>query len=783
MVQFPTRFSGFFSGMRLRTKFILFCSVTIIGIVSVLSAYFVSFQRDLLHREMSRRGAALVKYFARSCSYPLLVEDLDSIRQMATSLMGEDDVEVVRVLASDGRILLEEAKAGRSLHPGVWTRTVSVGEVETVRLFENDRLLLLTIPIDNPHDDLSGWGEGTGRKSKDGAQGEAVLGMSLERTRQMVASSILTTLVITAGIGILGLFWAVWAVSYFVDPLKAILVGTCEIANGRLSYRVRVNRSDELGALAGSFNDMAERLENNNRALDEYSSDLERKVETRTEELCRREAEFSSILENNPVGIVLVDAETDIVTWANSNALKILRGARDEIVGLPSGRFSFPDGENAAVSIVRVDGATTESLLRGVAGVEIPVLKSSCPISCFGTNHRLYAFFDITEYKRLESELLQAQKMGAVGTLAGGIAHDFNNLLQTILGSIQLLILKGTPSDEDCKYLHQVEESVNRGTELVKRLLTFSRKVESRLRLSDLNTEVEKTISLLERTLPKMIVIESELCPSISSVRIDPMQIEQMIMNLALNARDSMPNGGRLVLKTSMAVFDEEVVRRATGQEPGKYVCLSVSDTGTGMSEDVVDRIFEPFFTTKEVGKGTGLGLSMVYGIVKGHGGHIVCRSKKGEGTCFDIFGEGTADSCFAENGWESADSPVCGMRTILMVDDDKSILELGTEMLEGLGYRVLVAEGGEQALEVFHKELSNIGLVLLDLEMPGIGGLECLKRLREMESQVPVVVVSGYVDFKEKDDLLNAGAAALLGKPFRLSELSRLIGGLFRQG
>ena len=242
------------------------------------------------------------------------------------------------------------------------------------------------------------------------------------------------------------------------------------------------------------------------------------------------------------------------------------------------------------------------------------------------------------EKKKVEAQLIQAQKMEAIGSLAGGIAHDFNNTLQVILGYAELLEINNKKEDPEKGYLEVIKKSAQRATEMTKQLLIFSRKVESELGPISLNQEVLKDQSLLRRTISPMIDIELNLAENLYIINADPVQVSQIIMNLAVNSRDAMPDGGKLIFETKNIILDEKYCRVNLGAVPGKYVLLGVSDTGHGMDEDTLEHIFEPFYTTKKNGEGTGLGLSMVYGIVKNHGGHITCDSNPGHGTVFNIY-------------------------------------------------------------------------------------------------------------------------------------------------
>ncbi|MFH1115355.1 MAG: ATP-binding protein [Pseudomonadota bacterium] len=348
------------------------------------------------------------------------------------------------------------------------------------------------------------------------------------------------------------------------------------------------------------------------------------------------------------------------------------------------------------------------------------------------------------EKSRLHAQLLQAQKMEAVGTLAGGIAHDFNNLLQTIVGYTDLLLLKRAKGDPDQGPLGIIRNAARDGADLVSRIMTFSRKAEPKLRPVHLNDEITRVEKLLHRTLSKMIRIDLRLTKDLSIIHADPTQIEQVMLNLGVNAQHAMPDGGRLTIETSNVSLSDEHLKSHPKAKPGKYVLLKVSDTGAGMEPEVLDRIFEPFFTTKAGGVGTGLGLSMVHGIVSQHGGFIRCYSEPGKGTSFKIHFP-ISESRLALDPTLTREMPAFGTETILLVDDDDRIREMGRQMIETAGYTVLTARSGEEALETYTERGAEISLVILDLIMPGIGGKRCLEELLRMDPDVRVLVASGY--------------------------------------
>jgi len=379
---------------------------------------------------------------------------------------------------------------------------------------------------------------------------------------------------------------------------------------------------------------------------------------------------------------------------------------------------------------------------------------------------------DVTQEVALESQLFQAQKMEAVGTLAGGIAHDFNNLLQVIQGYTEVLQSEVGGSKSGLEALQKIHRSAKRGAELTRQLLTFSRKVQSERRPLDLNREVEQVKTLLERTIPKMIEIELFLSESPAVVSADPIQVEQAIMNLAVNAKDAMPEGGKIIIETERVKLDEQFCKTHLGARPGEYVLLSISDTGHGMDREILEHVFEPFYTTKGVGKGTGLGLAMVYGIVKNHEGYILCYSEISTGTTFKIYLPAMEQSGQRQKADDMEDLFENGDETILLVDDEEYIRELGVELLTDAGYNVLTATDGEEGLGLYRREQKKIDLIILDLVIPGMGGKKCYEEILKINPKAKILIVSGYSANGPGKVALEAGAKGFVGKPFDVSHL-----------
>lgn len=382
---------------------------------------------------------------------------------------------------------------------------------------------------------------------------------------------------------------------------------------------------------------------------------------------------------------------------------------------------------------------------------------------------------DVTNEVLLQRQLLEAQKMEAVGTLAGGIAHDFNNLLQVINGFAEVALFDIEEDQPGWMELREIRRAARSAAELTQGLLTFSRKAESKLRPVDLNQELRNVEKILARTLPKIIEISMDLAEPVDAVNADPAQLQQVIINLAVNARDAMPNGGRLSIETRNVELDEDYCKSHLETMPGGYVVLSISDTGTGMDGQTRRHIFDPFFTTKETGKGTGLGLSIAFGIVKSHGGNILCYSEPGQGTTFKIY---LPVSRLEIDDREVTElrTLVGGTETILLVDDEESVRTLAVRLLRKFGYSVLTAVNGKEALDVFSDMRDEIDLIVLDLIMPVMDGSDCLCELLKIGPEVKVIIASGYAPNGHIGTALKDGAKAFVRKPYESKQLLEVI-------
>ncbi len=514
-------------------------------------------------------------------------------------------------------------------------------------------------------------------------------------------------------------------------------------------------------------------------ALSRRNIELE-KMNTRLRE---SEERYRLLVETMNDGLIMEDLN-GVITYVNRKFTRMTGYPEAELIGKRAS--DFLDETNLKVYSRYIDichrGDISPFELAWIKkeGVKLPTIVS--PQSIVDDGGRLKGCFavitDITERKNAEEEkhnmeqhLQQAQKMESIGTLAGGISHDFNNSLQAILGYAQILLMDKDENNPDYSKLASIERAAQRASELTQQLLAFSRKVESKMRPIDLNKEVSEVRNLLDRTIPKMIDIELLLEKHLYVVNADPSQTEQIMMNLAVNARDAIGEKGKIIIRTENATLNEMDCKNFHGLVPGKYVILSMEDNGKGMTEQERGRIFEPFFTTKVPGKGTGLGLAMVYGLVTKHNGHITCTSKPGIGTTFRIYLPAIKQEIPVAVQKKEVLAPAGGTETILIVDDEQFVRELGEQILTKFGYTVITASDGESALSIYSKNTDQISLVILDLLMPGMGGKRCLEELLRIKPELKVIIASGHSP-DDANTAMENGAKGFISKPYNVKNI-----------
>jgi signal transduction histidine kinase/CheY-like chemotaxis protein len=514
-------------------------------------------------------------------------------------------------------------------------------------------------------------------------------------------------------------------------------------------------------AFSLSQNTLARRL-NNHQAL------LKQKIAERTQSLEQSQRELKTVLDSIKTGVIIIDQETHQIIDANKTALEIMGQPKKAV--LDSSCHSFCSLENTKCPVGSDPNGRlehSETLLPKSNGISIPILKSAVPVILGGRTCLIESFVDLSERKHLEKQFYQSQKMEAIGRLAGGVAHDFNNLLTAIMGYCDLT-LTGMRSDTPTRhFVEEINKAADRAASLTRQLLALSRRQVLQPSVLDLNSVLSDIKKMLLRIMGEDIELITRLEEGLGPIKADKGQIEQVIMNLTINARDAMPKGGKLIIETSHCDLDCLCREGHPVVSPGAYVVLTVSDTGEGMDKETQSQIFEPFFTTKGVGLGTGLGLSTVYGIVKQSGGTIWVYSELGQGTTIKIYlPEASGPLGKAETVSASLIVPQ-GSETILLVEDEVMVRTSIKEGLEITGYQVLAASNGEEALKMAQRFQDPIHLLLTDVVMPGLNGRQMAESLTAWHPETRVLYMSGYTD----DAFLRTGLIqeknAFLQKPF----------------
>ena len=508
-------------------------------------------------------------------------------------------------------------------------------------------------------------------------------------------------------------------------------------------------------------------------------------------------AVIGEILDGSTVGLIILDADAKVV-WANRALERYFGVTKGSLIGKDYRQIIDRQYKDIVEDFRELAHRLTAISTEGSPGepFECHVLpggprcerwlehRSQAIQSGVFAGGRIEHFTDISDRKKMEeagrrlnAQLQQAQKMEAIGILAGGVAHDFNNLLQAISGYTQLLLMNKPADHPDVDMLNAIEKASGRAGSLTQQLLAFSRRVESRLQPTNLNTLIRLVKKILDRTLPKMIHIQLALADNLSEIAADDVQIEQVLMNLALNARQAMPDGGQLTFATRNVFIDLAGCAARPDLPAGEYVHLSVTDTGSGMDDKIRQHIFEPFYSTRGVGEGSGLGLSMVYGIVKNHGGCIECTSDEGRGTEFNMyFPVPTAETSAGAQRTDKKGDQLVGDETVLIVDDDPALVTLGRHVLERYGYHALTAESGEAALAAYRAHGECIDLVVLDLNMPGMGGEKCLAEMVRLKPDIKLILTSGHPPDDDLCETIAAAGCEFIGKPYPLNALLRKV-------
>ncbi len=576
------------------------------------------------------------------------------------------------------------------------------------------------------------------------------------------------------------LAFSLGADAFVVKPLepKALwtrIMGILDSCKGKTPRRQEPLCSEDEKYLQKYSQMVANKLEKKVRELEEAKTLLD-----------KNEKRYRNFFHSMRDVILVADQERRIID-VNQPALRQLFGYElEDIVGRQTkilyaeekvfneaGRQIFDQKNNVTGEIIEVNYRRKDgSIITG----ELSALKL---INEQGeVEGNLGIIRDISERKSLAAQLLQSQKMEAIGTLAGGVAHDFNNILTIIQGYLDLSMLRLQPGNKIYENLMQIDKAAGRAADLVKQLLLFSRKQPMETTVVDLNVAIENLAKMLYRFIGEDISLDSDLDPDLWKIKGDRNTMDQVLMNLVVNSRDAMPEGGVITIRTENMTLDESFCRLNSEARLGDFVCLSVCDSGTGIDQETMKHIFEPFYTTKEVGKGTGLGLSVVYGVVQEQQGWITVSSEMGTGTTFRVYLPAMPQEEVVVQNQEKSD--LHGLQgkgeRILLVEDDQNICKVVTRILEENGYQVFATGDAEEALAIFDRQQGDFDLLFSDVVMPGKGGLELVDLIHEHNSELPVLLGSGYADEKSQWPVIHTRGLAFVSKPYVFGSLLEAI-------
>lgn len=548
-----------------------------------------------------------------------------------------------------------------------------------------------------------------------------------------------------------------------IGPVNRLIEGVEALKSGQHEKLTNFSKTDELGVLANSFDEMAETISQREREL----------------------RKLSTAVEQSPASVTITDAE-GFIEYVNPKFERVTGYLAEEVIGhnpriLKSGETSQEEYERLWATITSGRGWHGEFHNKRKDGTLYWEQASISPIKApDGTiTHFLALKVDITEQKHLQEQLRRSHKMDAIGKLTGGIAHDYNNMLGVVMGYLELIEIKGNLDKDNKGRLGKAYNAAQRSANLTKKLLGFSSKQARGTMLTSVNDSITKLHDLIVKSLTVKIKVENRLADDLWLADIDAAEFEDVLLNLTINARDAMPDGGALIIETANKTLDADFVRQNPGSDSGDFIMITVSDTGTGMSREVQEKVFEPFFSTKDQDKGTGLGLSMVYGFVQRSGGHINISSIPGAGTSFNIYLPKAGHKTARQDNDRAAEEEIpCGSETVLIVDDEEALVDIAVYKLEQLGYHVITANNGRQALDVIENN-SEIDLLFTDIIMPGdMDGYHLSLAAKKIRPSIKILLTSGFANRQEgllegDAELLSGLSENLLNKPYSYIDLA----------
>jgi PAS domain S-box-containing protein len=783
--------------LNLGTKFILLTSSLVLITAFVIGLYVIQDEQQKNYDLLVDHGRSFAVMIAQNSEYGIYSEDKKSLGNIINIISTDPAISYIFILDAEERVLIYKTADDFPIHiPAVVhprdSRNARILHQPFYNKQDGKQYVDIMAPVVmRPKAEESVSGLENRNAAPSPVIGYIHLGISQEGLKKRIRQFIYSILLFTSLIIVAGIVITILITRRIIAPINDLNRATQEIAEGKLDRQIDIQTNDEVSDLARAFNHMLVRLQISHVKVERHTAELTVALERMRQEVAERERTEKALKDSEKKYRTIFEESKDVIFICSPDGRFIdINRAGADLFGYPSADALraidprtdlYDDLEEYEIlhRILARQGFVKdhEVRMKRSDGDKLTVLVTAAAVKDENSPATTYrgVFHDVTEKRRLEQQLVQSQKMEAIGQLAGGIAHDFNNILTAIMGYTNLLLLDMPEKSPLMSHAEHILSSSERAANLTRGLLAFSRKQVISPKAVNLNTIVTTIEGLLIRLIGEDIELKTTLDPEDVMVLADSGQIEQVLINLCTNARDAMLQGGFLAIATSTVIVGDQSFQNQGMDKPGAYALLTVSDTGTGIDKKIREKIFEPFFTTKETGKGTGLGLSIVYGIIKQHNGFITMDSDPGKGTTVKLYLP-LVSSLDAPVEHKPAPRPRGGTETILVAEDDTEVRKLIRLILSGNGYTVLEAVDGQDALAVLSEQQSRVDLLLLDVIMPKKNGKEVYDSVRSADPGMKAIFMSGYTaDIIDKKGIIDQNLN-FIPKPIEPLDLLRII-------